>query len=312
MPGKFNYVLIVFMVLASAGCDDKVTVIDDCGDGIIDPGESCDGAAPIQVTCVDLDFHQNPVPVTCAADCTYDVSACGAFCGDGTLQPEFEECEFGNLNGQTCISQGTSGGVLQCGDDCSFDMSRCESQCGNGMVELAEECDDQNLDEGDGCGPLCTVEVGWACADSNPSICGPVCGDGLLRDDEPCDDGNLDDGDGCSQDCLPETGWECDGEPTVCSSICDDGLQVGPEECDQSDLGGADCVSVGFAGGTLACTSSCIFETTACFECGDGVCSADLGETRPICPADCGVVQVDLGQNHSCALRGDGLAWCWG
>ncbi|OGI88771.1 hypothetical protein A2914_03090 [Candidatus Nomurabacteria bacterium RIFCSPLOWO2_01_FULL_41_21] len=37
------------------------------------------------------------------------------------------------------------------------------------------------------------------------------------------------------------------------------------EECDDSDLGGASCSSLGFGGGgTLACTSICTFDTSAC------------------------------------------------
>lgn len=69
--------------------------------------------------------------------------------------------------------------------------------CGDGVVEDAEQCDDGNTANGDGCSAACTVE-------------NPVCGDGFVTGAEECDDGNLQDGDGCSAVCeleqlLPRT-----------------------------------------------------------------------------------------------------------
>jgi hypothetical protein len=48
------------------------------------------------------------------------------------------------------------------------------------------------------------------------------------------------------------------------------------EQCDGSDLGGASCSSLGFLGGTLACTGSCTFDTSACVitHCGNGLVDA--------------------------------------
>ncbi len=46
---------------------------------------------------------------------------------------------------------------------------------------------------------------------------------------------------------------------------CGDGsIDVPGEQCDGSDLGGASCVSLGFAGGALACDGSCVFDTGPC------------------------------------------------
>jgi cysteine-rich repeat protein len=63
--------------------------------------------------------------------------------------------------------------------------------CGDGDVMGDEECDDGNLDDGDGCSATCRIEV-------------PECGDGTVDPGEECDDGNTDDADGCSADCLIE------------------------------------------------------------------------------------------------------------
>ncbi len=60
-------------------------------------------------------------------------------------------------------------------------------ECGDGNIDLAEECDDGNDINDDGCSNLCLL---------------PICGDGILNQAfEECDDGNdLDDG--CDNDCT--------------------------------------------------------------------------------------------------------------
>lgn len=53
------------------------------------------------------------------------------------------------------------------------------------------------------------------------------------------------------------------------SGCGDEVIGVG-EECDSSSLGGASCVSLGFSGGSLSCSSSCAFNTTSCTSGGGG------------------------------------------
>ncbi len=76
--------------------------------------------------------------------------------------------------------------------------------CGDGQVEGDEQCDDENVEDGDGCLPGCRTEEGWICQDS-PSICETQCGDSIIAGDEQCDDDNTEDGDGCSSECMLET-----------------------------------------------------------------------------------------------------------
>ncbi len=45
---------------------------------------------------------------------------------------------------------------------------------------------------------------------------------------------------------------------------CGDGVIDSGEECDTGNLAGASCQSRGFTSGTLACTSSCLFNTLSC------------------------------------------------
>jgi cysteine-rich repeat protein len=95
--------------------------------------------------------------------------------------------------------------------------------CGDGVREGAEECDDGNTDDADGCTNACTlpacgdgvVQPGEQCDDGKPAFnddackndCTlPVCGDGILsRGVEECEDGNTIAGDGCSPDCKLES-----------------------------------------------------------------------------------------------------------
>jgi cysteine-rich repeat protein len=121
--------------------------------------------------------------------------------------------------------------------------------CGNGKYYPMdyEQCDDFNLEDGDGCDHLCQVEEYWYCVNGDEnvvggeegvkSVCTPIiCGNnalenaanaasGGLNNQEECDDGNWDAGDGC-YNCMEEEGWECDdllvgtGSSTYCTERC--------------------------------------------------------------------------------------------
>jgi cysteine-rich repeat protein len=62
--------------------------------------------------------------------------------------------------------------------------------CGNSIVEGGEQCDDGNLNNGDGCSSICKIEA--------------ICGDAVVEPPEQCDDGNTSGGDGCSASCMIE------------------------------------------------------------------------------------------------------------
>jgi hypothetical protein len=52
-------------------------------------------------------------------------SSAGA-CGDGTIDAS-EDCDFGNLGGETCTTQGLFGEALACGVGCVLDTSGCSA-----------------------------------------------------------------------------------------------------------------------------------------------------------------------------------------
>jgi cysteine-rich repeat protein len=74
------------------------------------------------------------------------------WCGDGRRDAT-EECDGLDLGGESCDSVIGRGGVLGCGSGCQFDLSECMpiDGCGNGLIDGAEECDDGNFVDWDGC-----------------------------------------------------------------------------------------------------------------------------------------------------------------
>ena len=127
-----------------------------------------------------------------------------------------------------------------CDDGNKIDHDGCTNACrppacGDGILQDGEDCDDANDYDGDDC-----IDCRWA-----------TCGDGYVWDDhEDCDDANDYDGDDCI-DCQ----W----------ATCGDGyLWADHEECDDAALDGQTCVSLGYAGGALACLSDCRFDTSGC------------------------------------------------
>jgi hypothetical protein len=75
---------------------------------------------------------------------------------------------------------------------------------------------------------------------------------------EPCQCGNgkIDTCTTHDRDCPRGNPHACDGVPIVERSFSD--------ACDGKDLGGMTCERLGFAGGALSCTASCVIDTSAC------------------------------------------------
>lgn len=217
-----------------------------CGDGVVEPPESCD-LGPL-----NGDYG------ACRADCT------PAVCGDGLLAPA-EACDDENDPDDTCMP------------GCTL------PRCGDGFVSGVEQCDDGNLDENDECASTCrasgcgdgVVQDGEAC-DHGPlnadgagctSKCQlAVCGDGLIGPGEACEPGNVDT---CTEDCAlascvgnidPEPDEQCQVADPGCTdrcllNVCGDGFKVESEACDDGNLFNGD-----------GCSAACLRE-----ECGDGV-----------------------------------------
>lgn len=105
-----------------------------CGDGIVQAsdGEQCDYG-----TANNLGGYNG-----CSAMCLKTER-----CGDGVLQASFEQCDNGEAN--------NTGGYGKCKFNCTYD-----ARCGDGVIQAGagENCDDGNLQGGDGCSASCLRE----------------------------------------------------------------------------------------------------------------------------------------------------------
>ncbi len=247
-----------------------------CGNTIVEAGESCDDG-----NILDGDG--------CSAHCAIEIPA--PVCGNGKLE-DTETCDDGNiLNGDGCSStcqiepplpvcgNGTVEAGEACDDGTTTGLGTCNATCsslticGDAVVQnpdgigIAEQCDDGNQSNTDGCLNSCKLAV---------------CGDGFMQiGAEQCDDGNTVNGDGCSATCAIEPPpASCGNGKVESGEVCDEGpLNGTPNHCNGVCLGttssvcGNNIVEVGEAcddGNTTdqgTCNSTCSSLTI----CGDAV-----------------------------------------
>lgn len=247
----------------------------ECGNGLLETGETCEGVPPPQ------GCDPNACTVRPGWACTPEVSSndgetsggvvepmevtstCEKLqtCGDGVIDPD-EDCDDGN----DVVMDGCSGCRIDPLYVCMGQPSECHT-CGDGFRNAGEQCDDGELLGHDSPGCVnCQVVAGWECfpGQSQVDLCGPLCGDGLFFDKsidgvttgfaEGCDDGNTVDGDGCDSNCRVEDGWECVSqapETSVCT-IPDDttGTDGGSDESSGTDTGESSGTDTGGSSGT--------------------------------------------------------------
>ena len=102
-----------------------------------------------------------------------------AVCGNG-MKEVSEGCDCGTDRPSSERLRGTERSVLRRRHRLLQDLHQgaevprrrvamtqaCDTTCGNGNNEMGEDCDDGNLDKGDGCSPTCKVEGGFTCSDA--------------------------------------------------------------------------------------------------------------------------------------------------
>ena len=130
---KYRSLLLTLGLTLLAACDADTKSVAACGDGFLDPGEECDGAAFSVNTCMDLGYYAQPHgQLTCKADCTFDRTVCEGTCGDGVVQAGQELCDGeGTGAGKYCFGHVcyTGDAVIPCTPSCELDFSVCESLC---------------------------------------------------------------------------------------------------------------------------------------------------------------------------------------
>jgi cysteine-rich repeat protein len=140
------------------------------------------GTCSAVLTVRTTDSLGNPTPV--AANTTVSLAASGAPADFRLYSDPF--CSAGNAINQIVIQagqqqanfhfSGTSAASVQLTASAPGLTSAMQNAtvlattCGNGVIVAPEQCDDDNLTNGDGCSSTCTLEAGFVCARS-PSRC---------------------------------------------------------------------------------------------------------------------------------------------
>ncbi|MFC1615929.1 hypothetical protein ACFL21_02205 [Patescibacteria group bacterium] len=256
-----------------------VVIITDCGDGAEQGPEECDdgnntsgdGCSDVCVAeagavCDNsiVEAGEDCDPPDADMECTYGETSCTKcdsscqdtagtpnHCGDSdTDSGDGEECDDGNSNNNDA-----------CKNDCS------DNVCGDGVEETGvEDCDPPDVDMECAYGETTCDKCDSGCNDAagDPNHCGD--GDTDSGDGEACDDANSSNEDACTNNCEIAT--------------CGDGyIRAGVEYCETGNNNGETCITLGYVGGTLSC-SSCDFDTSNC-------------DTPP----DCGNSQIDTGED---------------
>jgi len=92
----------------------------------------------------DASGNRNPLTITMGSDKTI-IAYAKTICGDGSIKEPYEECEVGNLNGESCSSLGFSGEGLICDPTyCIFDVRGCNQP---ELPDLNDECEDRTTYE---------------------------------------------------------------------------------------------------------------------------------------------------------------------
>ena len=154
------------------------------------------------------------------------------------------------------------------------------------VLVLIWGCDGEEGTEGAPCYPNQTCNAGLVCAsglcvrlpdayakpvdaraDSADAEAGPR--DLTLNDQDQTTETAVPDGP-VSDGSVPDGPVPDSLQPDAYQTVCGDGKKEGLEQCDKTQFGGKTCIGLGHDGGTLACDSKCVIDTSGCYKCGDG------------------------------------------
>ena len=195
-----------------------------CGDGVVDPGEACDGSQLNGNSCVKLGHDSGQL--SCRADCTLDTSSCKTSSG-------------GRSFGQKC---GGQFGSCKTGLMCVLfnEAGKKEGYC-------TQECSSSTPCPSSPTGAQCAFKL----SSSGKTICGFLCSTAAPA----CPTGLS-----CSY--SKQGGYHyCTTDPPA---KCGNSKRELAEQCDGKDLNGATCKAFGYSGGAVKCTAGCKLDNSGC------------------------------------------------
>jgi hypothetical protein len=187
-----------------------------CGNGLLDPGETCDPDAP-QSGC--------SLGQRCVASGANRCKCEAISCGNGIAEGE-EECDGTDADcppGFRCVAPGGPG-ACQC-------VPIVKLGCGNGVKDPGEQCDNSP------CPPLRSCAAKDAPNECTCQSSTAVCNNNVLESGEECD--------GAQYPCP--LGVQCDPTFCFCQGACGNNVVDPGEECDGTSIGacpaGSMCMS---------------------------------------------------------------------
>ncbi|MEZ4453337.1 MAG: lamin tail domain-containing protein [Nannocystaceae bacterium] len=251
---------------------------DACGNGVIDPGEVCDGTELGGMTCVGLGDPYVGGTLGCSPLCVgYDASGCevggdapmlrlnellGKGADEGPYADQGDVIEIYNAGAAVAELGG-----FQLSDEPDFPADKTYVFApgvtlapGEWLVLVAY--DDMTKMGDFPFGISTSNQETISLADGRGVVVDAVTVDGALTEVSYC---RLPDGEGAWATCA-QTPGEANKSAEDTPPGCGDGVVDPGESCDGDDLDGMTCqtVSNSFGGGVLACNDACGFDTSQC------------------------------------------------
>jgi cysteine-rich repeat protein len=241
-------------------CKTGTCTMPMCGNGIVEPGEQCDGGTG------------------CKADCTWQCNNPATDCGTA---PQCDKYQCSAQHQCQAVADTSQNGMTCTGGTCSNGACNAATQtCGNGITEGTEQCDfgAQN-GAGTGCESNCTFScqnnagcsdgnlcdgtetcnsvtvgghMGQKCAAGTAPATGTTCGTGKICLTQQCVTSTCGDGyvdASAGETCEPPNVGNCDASCHTTANTCGDGVLGGSEQCDDHNKVNLD-----------GCDSNCKFE----------------------------------------------------